>query len=106
MPTRKIPARHDGDGKKKSDPERLCSFPECGRPSYARGLCQTHNHQMRTLGQLRPIRPYRPRTPGTVKFAGFRLSASCARKLRKYAAARGLTPGAAIAEVLEKHVRR
>ncbi|HLL53645.1 MAG TPA: hypothetical protein VK447_08875 [Myxococcaceae bacterium] len=76
-------------------------MPDCGRPSYARGLCQTHHRQKLTTGTLRPIRPYRKRIPGTVKLAGLRLSRHCAGLVRAHADGTGLSLGAAIAEILE-----
>lgn len=33
----------------------MCGFPDCGRPIYARGLCNTHNRQKREGKKLRPI---------------------------------------------------
>jgi hypothetical protein len=68
-------------------------------------MCQTHHRQMLKEGRIKPIHPYRKRTPGTVKFAGFRLSAGCARKLRKHAKKKGISQGAAIAAVLERWVK-
>jgi hypothetical protein len=81
--------------------KQSCIAPDCERPSYARGLCQTHHHQKTTTGRLRPSRPYRKRTAGTVKVAGLRLSQHCANTVRAYAARAGLSLGAAIAEILE-----
>jgi hypothetical protein len=78
-----------------------CSEPDCGRPSYVRGLCQTHHRQLITTGKTQPIRPYRRRTAGTVKFSGLRLSQRCAEVLGRDARRRGLSRNAVIAEVLE-----
>jgi len=54
-------------------PQPSCIVPDCGRPYFARGLCQTHHRQLLTTGKVKEIRPYRKRTDGTVKFAGPRL---------------------------------
>jgi hypothetical protein len=89
-----------GDRHEPSSP-RLCSVPDCGRPAKARGLCQTHYRQMLTECRVRPVHRYRKRTPGTVKFAGLRLSPGCARKLKKWADDQGLSVGAIIADILE-----
>ncbi len=78
----------------------------CGRPAYARGLCQTHHRQHLELGRTRAIRPYRPRAANTVKFAGLRLTPRCAATLERYASSKGLARGAAIAELLEQWVTR
>jgi hypothetical protein len=104
--TRKTPTSQGGHGKTKPAHKLLCTVPECGRPAYARGLCQSHNRQMRTLGRVEPIHPYRPRSQGTVKYDQFRVTSLCADKLTAYAVSRGLTPGAAIAEVLEDWAAR
>jgi hypothetical protein len=79
----------------------ICRAPKCGRQSYARGLCQTHHSQLLTTGEFKPIRPHRPRKPGTVKFAGLRLSMHCADMLGRYAAERDISFGAAVADLLE-----
>ena len=50
-----------------------CTAPACGRPSYVRGMCQTHHRHLLTTGKVKPIRPYRKRSAGTVKFSGLRL---------------------------------
>src|SRR5690625_3078294 len=34
---------------------RSCSFPDCGRPHYARQLCNSHYMQQRNGLELRPI---------------------------------------------------
>lgn len=34
-----------------------CSFPECGKPHYAKGLCQGHYTQQRKGQELRPLQP-------------------------------------------------
>jgi hypothetical protein len=83
-----------------------CKEQNCGRPVYALGLCQTHHRQLRTEGTTRPIRPYRKRSPGTVKFAGLRVTPGCARTINRYAQKRGLSLGAAITEVLEDWNKR
>src|ERR1044072_1097690 len=79
----------------------ICTAPKCGRDHYARGFCQTHHRQMLTTGELKPIRPYRPRKPGTVKFAGLRLSKHCADMLGRHAARLDISLGAAVADLLE-----
>lgn len=38
--------------------ERICEFPDCGRPHNAKGLCVSHTNQMIKDGRLRPLRPY------------------------------------------------
>lgn len=81
--------------------EKLCSVPNCGRPFFARGLCQTHDRQLRTTGELRPIRHYRTRAPGTVKLAGHRVSASSADVIRAEAKRRKRSLGALISEIVE-----
>jgi len=88
-----------------------CEVPGCGRPAYVLRLCQSHHrHSLkRTPGSTEPlpaIRPYRKRTDGTVKFAGLRLSRLCVARLRKKARKRGLSNGAAIADVLEAWANR
>jgi hypothetical protein len=88
-------------GKPEQPSPRDCIAPDCGRPAYAGGLCQTHHRQSITTGKLSPIRPYRKRTAGTVKFAGLRITPGCAEQLRKVARRKGLSYGAAIAAVLE-----
>jgi hypothetical protein len=35
--------------------DRLCFFPGCGRPLYAKGLCQSHYCQQLRTGELRPL---------------------------------------------------
>lgn len=49
--------------------ERRCSFPECRRPYYAKGLCRSH-HQQQLRG--RPLQPIRPRSSvrANCEFAG------------------------------------
>ena len=99
--------RPPGPSKKRQRPKHPkprpgeCVAPHCGRPSYARGLCQTHHRQLITTGKVKPIRPYRKRSPGTVKFAGLRLTSMCVETVEAYAAERGISHGAAIAEILE-----
>jgi hypothetical protein len=83
-------------------PEPLCSESECGRPAYARGLCQTHHRQWLTTGKTKPIRPYRAREPGTVKFSGLRLTKDCAQKLERDARRKRISRSSVIAEVLEQ----
>lgn len=36
----------------------MCEYPDCGRPSKARGLCVSHWHQWRRGVELRPIRAW------------------------------------------------
>lgn len=80
---------------------KACTVRNCGRRSYARGLCQTHHRQLLQTGKVGSIRPYRPRSPETVKFAGLRLSSRCAEQLERYADHRHIARGAAIADILE-----
>ncbi len=79
-----------------------CIVPDCGRPAYARGLCQTHHRQLLTTGKLKAIRPYRKRSTGTVKFSGLRLSPECAELVEQYAESNSVSLGAAIAFILEE----
>jgi len=85
--------------KERSD---LCTVEGCGRPRYARGLCQTHRRKQSATGKLEAIRPYRRRSAGTLKFAGLRLSPSCAVRLRELMRRKRLSESAAIAEILEE----
>ncbi|HLL54319.1 MAG TPA: hypothetical protein VK447_12265 [Myxococcaceae bacterium] len=97
-------SRSSADRLKKKHPKQRpgeCIAPDCGRPAYARGFCQTHHRQLMTTGKVKPIRPYRKRSTGTVKFAGLRLTHHCAQTVKAYAKKRGLSQGAAIAEILE-----
>jgi Ni,Fe-hydrogenase I large subunit len=64
-------------------------------------MCQTHHRQLLTTGMVNPIRAYRKRSAGTVKFAGLRLSASCVETVKAFAKARGISDGAAVAQLLE-----
>jgi hypothetical protein len=86
---------------KRPAPRDRCTVAECGRPSRAQGLCQTHHRQLLTAGKLEPIRPYRERRPGTVKLGGLRLTVPCAETVKAYAEQHGLSLGAAIADILE-----
>jgi hypothetical protein len=80
---------------------KQCCVPECGRPTYARGLCQTPHRQLLKEGQIGVIRPYRTRSRGTVKFSGLRVTRECASEVKAYAKARRCSWGAAIAYILE-----
>jgi hypothetical protein len=40
--------------------DRLCSFPECNRAHYAKGLCSGHYQQRRFKRSLQPLRIRRP----------------------------------------------
>src|SRR4051812_7910438 len=84
-------------GRRERRGPRLCKVTDCGRPRYARALCQTHHRQLMTTGELKTIRPYRERSPGTVKCSGLRLTSNCADELMRFAKAHGLSQGAAIA---------
>ena len=86
--------------------QSCCIVPNCGRPAYARGLCQTHHRQLLTTGKLKAIRPYRKRTLGTVKFSGLRLTPDCAEQVEQYANSRNVSLGAAIAYILEESLAR
>lgn len=88
-------------GRPKRSEQSSCIAPDCGRPAYARELCQTHHRQQSTTGKLRSIRPYRKRRTGTVKLAGLRLSHHCAAMVRAHAERTGVSLGAAIADILE-----
>jgi len=85
----------------KPRPAALCTVPDCGRPTYARRLCQTHHRQQRVMGAIGTIRPYHKRTADTVKLAGLRLSPACAQRLQQRALGAGTSLGATIAGVLE-----
>lgn len=37
---------------------RLCGFPECGRPHFAKGYCNSHRYQQKQGQELRPLRVY------------------------------------------------
>jgi hypothetical protein len=95
------PAKQGGipDGPAEDRPP--CAATDCDRPSFAKGLCQTHYRQQRTTGKVKRIRPYRPRSSGTVKFSGLRLTSRCAELVQEHARQRGISAGAAIAELLE-----
>lgn len=41
-----------------------CSFPACGRPAVAHGLCNPHYQQHRRGGRLKPLKPQRDRYTG------------------------------------------
>ncbi len=101
---RKTSSRPSADRLEKKQPKPRageCITPDCGRPASARGMCQTHRRQMLTTGKVKAIRRYRKRSAGTVKFSGLRLTPTCAETVEAYAAKRGLSQGAAIAEILE-----
>ncbi len=83
-------------------PPYVCTVEECGRRVSARGLCQTHHRQMQLDGKVKPIRRYRRRRAGTVKFSGLRLTPHCVAVVKAYARRRGISAGAAIAEILEE----
>ena len=83
----------------------VCMVPNCGRRSYARGLCQTHHKQFLATGEVKPIRPYRPRSTGTITFSGLRLSKNAAREVDRKAARERTSRGAAVAAILEAWVR-
>jgi hypothetical protein len=87
--------------KTKSPTVAKCRIPDCNRPAYARGLCQTHHRQFIAEGRTKQIRPYRKRQEGTVKFAGLRLTPDCVKRIKLYAKQRNISYGAAIAELLE-----
>ena len=103
-PKRKRSRSPVGRSKRRGTSQRpdLCAVDECGRPFYAGGLCQTHHRQLRTKGMLEPIRRYRERSPDTVKYSGLRLTRRCVERLQAYADERGISQGAAIAEILEE----
>jgi hypothetical protein len=84
--------------------QRTCLAPDCDRPAYARGLCQTHHRQLRSVGELGPIRLYRQRTPGTGKLSGLRLSPRCIELIEQKAQREHLSVGAVIAGILEEWV--
>jgi hypothetical protein len=53
----------------KESAARRCSFPGCGRPHLAKGLCRGHYEQQRRKGSLRPLPPRRREDPAC-DFAG------------------------------------
>lgn len=85
---------------------RICKVPGCGRPRAARELCQTHDRQLRTTGELTRIRPYRARSSETVQYAGFRLSPECAEHIEQLTFEQGRSRGAVITEILEEWGKR
>ena len=38
-------------------PEQLCSFEDCGRDKYGKGLCKAHLWQQKRGSELKPITP-------------------------------------------------
>jgi hypothetical protein len=99
---KKAKKRKTGTGRAAGGQRRgECKVSGCGRPAYARELCQTHHRQLQTLGKVLPIRPYRPRISGTMKFSGLRLTPRCVELLKSRAESRDLSYGATIAEILE-----
>lgn len=42
----------------------VCSFPECGRKHYSKGLCAGHRHHERLGRELKPLRERRGTTVG------------------------------------------
>jgi len=99
---RRVAARPRGD----DDATKNCVAPKCGRPLYARELCQTHHRMFLDTGELQPIRPYRPRRTETIKFGGLRLRAEAANHLDELAEQRHQTRTAVMTDVLEAWVRR
>lgn len=108
MPTRSkrtSSAKAAGNNRKPRTSARkpnVCIVPGCGRPPYARGLCQTHHRQLLTTGKIKAIRPYRKRSTGTVKFSGLRLTPETADQVQEYAEENSVSLGAAIAFILEE----
>jgi len=49
--------------------KRRCSFPGCGRPHLAKGLCRGHYEQQRCRRSLQPL-PFRVRGDPACSFAG------------------------------------
>jgi hypothetical protein len=49
--------------------KRRCSFPGCGRPHLAKGLCRGHYEQQRAKRALQPL-PSRPRGDPACSFVG------------------------------------
>jgi hypothetical protein len=73
----------------------ICVVRNCDRPRRSvRGLCQTHDRQLTTKGEIQPIRPYRKRSPDTLKFSGLRLSPWCVEVLQRKVKREGLSDGA------------
>lgn len=74
----------------------LCSFPECGRPAEAKGLCHAHYRQHQRQRALKPLRLERG-----VKLPGITITRACADALAVLAE----NPYAAAREVLEGWAR-
>lgn len=54
---------------------RICDFVGCGRRHAAKGLCKSHNEQLRLEGSLRALRPYASRRrdgQGSITKKGYR----------------------------------
>ncbi|HLL55962.1 MAG TPA: hypothetical protein VK447_20540 [Myxococcaceae bacterium] len=82
---------------------RVCNVPECGRPLYARGMCQTHSRQQRVHGRVREITRHRPRRKGAVKVTGgLSLSPDAAGVVKQAAQDRGLTVYQLVTDILEE----
>ena len=85
---------------------RVCTFGDCGRPSRALGLCQTHYKHQRKFGKPRPINPKRQGREGTVRYSGLSLTTECAQAIDKLATRQGLAPNAIITDILESWAKR
>jgi predicted nucleic acid-binding Zn ribbon protein len=85
---------------------RVCTFEDCGRPSRALGLCQTHYKHQRKFGKPRPINPKRQGREGTVRYSGLSLTTECAQAIDKLATRQGLAPNAIITDILESWAKR
>lgn len=86
--------------------DRICIFEDCGRPSRALGLCQTHYKHLRKFGKPRPINPKRQGREGTVRYSGLSLTKECAAAIDKLARRTHLAPNAIITDILEGWAKR
>jgi hypothetical protein len=76
---------------------KLCSFPECDRPSYARGLCEGHHKQHLRKASLRPLRT--PPGQGSV------VRVRCPRELKEAAERAAADEGVSPAEFWRRSIR-
>jgi hypothetical protein len=82
-----------------------CSFPGCGRPVRAVGLCQTHWKQHKKGKELRPVRRKQPPRMGTRRLSGLSLSALCAAEIEREAKESNATLTATITDIIEAWAR-
>ena len=80
-----------------------CSFPGCGLPIRAYGLCASHARQ-RDRG--RPLAPLRPVESDRVRLAGPRVAPFAAERLTSEAARRRVPVGEVLRDVIEGWAKR